>query len=64
MAKLIFNYSAMNAGKSTALLQASYNYHERGMRTMLMTAAIDNRYGEAVISSRLGISSHAFIFRE
>jgi thymidine kinase len=64
MAKLIFNYSAMNAGKSTALLQASYNYHERGMRTMLMTAAIDNRYGQAVISSRLGISSQAFIFHE
>jgi thymidine kinase len=64
MAKLFFNYSAMNAGKSSALLQASYNYHERGMRTMLMTAAIDNRYGEAVISSRIGISSHAFIFHE
>ena len=42
MAKLYFNYSAMNAGKSTILLQASHNYHERGMRTMLMTARIDN----------------------
>ena len=64
MAKLYFNYSAMNAGKSTALLQASYNYHERGMRTMLMTARIDNRYGDAVISSRIGINSNAFTFSD
>ena len=62
MAKFYFNYAAMNAGKSTALLQASYNYHERGMRTMLMTARIDNRYGDAVISSRIGINSNAFTF--
>jgi thymidine kinase len=62
MAKLYFNYSAMNAGKSTILLQASHNYHERGMRTMLMTARIDNRYGDAVISSRIGITSNAFTF--
>ncbi|MBL6781646.1 MAG: thymidine kinase [Alphaproteobacteria bacterium] len=64
MAKLYFNYSAMNAGKSTILLQASHNYHERGMRTMLMTAGIDNRYGDAVISSRIGIASDAFTFTE
>ncbi len=64
MAKLYFNYSAMNAGKSTILLQASHNYHERGMRTMLMTAGIDNRYGDAVISSRIGIASDAITFNE
>lgn len=64
MAKLYFNYSAMNAGKSTILLQASHNYHERGMRTMLMTARIDDRYGDAVISSRIGITSNAFTFSD
>jgi len=62
MAKLYFNYSAMNAGKSTILLQASHNYLERGMRTLLMTAKIDNRYGDAVISSRIGIQSGAIPF--
>lgn len=45
MAKLYFYYSTMNAGKSTSLLQASYNYEERGMRTMLYTARLDNRAG-------------------
>ena len=46
MAKLYFNYATMNAGKSTMLLQASYNYQERGMKTMLFTAAFDDRAGE------------------
>ncbi|MDE3974753.1 thymidine kinase, partial [Glaesserella parasuis] len=45
MAKLYFYYSAMNAGKSTTLLQSSYNYQERGMNTLVYTAAIDDRYG-------------------
>jgi thymidine kinase len=56
MAKLYFRYAAMNAGKSTALLQAAYNYEERGMRVLLFTAALDNRSGAGVISSRLGLT--------
>ncbi|UWR02031.1 thymidine kinase [Ruegeria conchae] len=59
MAKLYFNYSTMNAGKSTVLLQASHNYRERGMDTYLMTAAIDGRAGEGQIASRIGISEQA-----
>lgn len=62
MAKLYFYYSAMNAGKSTTLLQSSFNYEERGMKTMLFTAAIDNRYETGTISSRLGIGSDAHLF--
>ncbi|WP_299944129.1 thymidine kinase [uncultured Ruegeria sp.] len=63
MAKLYFNYSTMNAGKSTVLLQASHNYRERGMDTYLMTAAIDGRAGEGRIASRIGISEPADMFR-
>ncbi|MHA3976234.1 thymidine kinase [Halovulum sp. GXIMD14794] len=59
MAKLYFNYSTMNAGKSTVLLQASYNYNERGMQTYLLTAAFDHRSGEGRIASRIGISAEA-----
>ncbi|MBI5770636.1 MAG: thymidine kinase [Verrucomicrobia bacterium] len=59
MAKLYFYYSAMNAGKSTVLLQSSYNYRERGMRTLLFTPAIDTRYGGARIESRIGLRSGA-----
>lgn len=62
MAKLYFNYSTMNAGKSTVLLQASHNYRERGMKTYLMTAAIDGRAGAGRIASRIGISEQADIF--
>lgn len=62
MAKLYFNFSAMNAGKSTILLQASHNYHERGMKTLLLTAALDDRYGVGRISSRIGIASDAHTF--
>ncbi|MEX0349031.1 MAG: thymidine kinase [Paracoccaceae bacterium] len=62
MAKLYFNYSTMNAGKSTVLLQASHNYRERGMQTYLMTAAIDGRAGQGRIASRIGISADADIF--
>ena len=65
MAKLFFYYSAMNAGKTTTLLQSAYNYHERGMRTLLLTPAIDNRDGEGVISSRIGLKASARrFFRE
>ncbi|SNY91897.1 thymidine kinase [Cohaesibacter sp. ES.047] len=63
MSKIYFTYSAMNAGKSTLLLQASYNYAERGMRTLLYTAALDDRTRVGEISSRIGLSSEAFIFR-
>ena len=59
MAKLYFYYAAMNAGKSTALLQADFNYRERGMQTMLWTAALDDRAGERRIGSRLGLSIEA-----
>ena len=63
MAKLYFNYSTMNAGKSTVLLQASHNYRERGMDTYLMTAAVDGRAGTGRIASRIGISEQADVFR-
>ncbi len=59
MAKLHFNYSTMNAGKSTNLLQASYNYNERGMETYLLTAQLDTRAGEGRIRSRIGIEAAA-----
>ena len=62
MAKLYFNYSTMNAGKSTVLLQASHNYIERGMSTYLLTAQLDNRAGEATIASRIGIAQKADTF--
>ena len=62
MAQLYFYYSAMNAGKSTALLQSSYNYQERGMRTLVYTAEIDDRFGAGKVSSRIGLSSPAFLY--
>ena len=62
MAKLYFHYSTMNAGKSTLLLQASYNYRERGMDTYLVTAKLDNRAGDGTIGSRIGISAPADTF--
>ncbi|RYH08803.1 thymidine kinase [Tropicimonas sp. IMCC6043] len=62
MAKLYFHYSTMNAGKSTTLLQASYNYRERGMQTYLLTAGVDTRAGHGRIGSRIGISAEADVF--
>ncbi|AUM74454.1 thymidine kinase [Paracoccus jeotgali] len=62
MAKLYFHYSTMNAGKSTLLLQASYNYRERGMKTLLLIASLDDRAGDGVIGSRIGISAPATAF--
>ena len=62
MAKLYFHYSTMNAGKSTLLLQASYNYRERGMQTYLLTAAHDKRAGSGQIASRIGINATADTF--
>ncbi|WP_084861394.1 thymidine kinase [Salibaculum halophilum] len=62
MAKLHFNYSTMNAGKSTVLLQASHNYIERGMQPYLLTAQLDTRAGEGRIASRIGIGTPADTF--
>jgi thymidine kinase len=62
MANLFFYYSSMNAGKSTTLLQASFNYRERGMETLLMTVAFDNRFGEGKIASRIGLEAPALLF--
>ncbi|WP_286232573.1 thymidine kinase [Thalassotalea sediminis] len=62
MAQLYFYYSTMNAGKSTHLLQSSYNYRERGMNTLLFTAEIDDRFSKGKISSRLGLNADARLF--
>lgn len=62
MAKLYFHYATMNAGKSTMLLQASYNYRERGMRTVIFIAALDDRAGKGKVASRIGLSSEAIPF--
>ncbi len=62
MAQLYFYYSAMNAGKSTSLLQSAYNYKERGMRAEIFTAAFDDRYGIGKVSSRIGLQSDAHLF--
>ena len=62
MAKLYFQYSTMNAGKSTVLLQASHNYRERGMETYLLTANLDDRAGQGRIASRIGIGEAADTF--
>ena len=59
MAKLYFYYSTMNAGKTTVLLQSAYNYSERGMRTLLLSPAIDDRAGQGKIRSRVGIEAPA-----
>ena len=62
MAQLYFYYSTMNAGKSTHLLQSSYNYRERGLDTLLFTAHIDDRFAKGKVSSRLGINADAHLF--
>jgi len=62
MAKLYFYYSAMNAGKSTVLLQSAYNYKERGMNTLIFKPAIDTRYDMKKVYSRIGLSSNAILF--
>ncbi len=62
MAKLYFYYASMNAGKSTTLLQADFNYRERGMATMLWTAALDDRYDAGAVTSRIGLSADAHRF--
>ncbi|QDL54081.1 thymidine kinase [Rhodoferax aquaticus] len=62
MAKLYFRFSAMNAGKSTSLLQIAYNYEEQGQKVMLFTASIDDRSGTGCIASRLGLNRQAGVF--
>jgi thymidine kinase len=62
VAKLYFYYASMNAGKSTNLLQADFNYRERGMATMLFTAAIDDRFAPGTITSRIGLEAPATPF--
>lgn len=62
MAQLYFYYSAMNAGKSTSLLQSAYNYQERGMRAEIFTAALDDRYGLGKVASRIGLQSDAHLY--
>jgi thymidine kinase len=62
MAKLYFYYASMNAGKSTNLLQADFNYRERGMATMLFTAAVDDRFAPGTITSRIGLEAPAIAF--
>ena len=64
MAKLYFYYAAMNAGKSTTLLQADFNYRERGMQTMLWTASFDDRAGDGTIGSRIALSAPAHTYDE
>jgi len=59
MSKLYFYYSSMNAGKSTALLQSSYNYRERGMHTVVLTPIVDDREGQGVVASRIGLKTDA-----
>lgn len=62
MAQLYFYYSTMNAGKSTSLLQSAYNYEERGMKTLVYTASIDNRDKQGHVSSRVGLHREAELF--
>ena len=62
MAKLYFRYSAMNAGKSTNLLQVAHNYEERGQQVVIYTAALDNRAGHGIVASRLGVQRTARVF--
>ena len=59
MAQMYFYYSAMNAGKSTVLLQSNYNYHERGMRTLVFAPTVDDRFGKEKVASRIGLETAA-----
>lgn len=62
MAKLYFYYSAMNAGKTTTLLQSAYNYAERGMRTLILTPQFNTREGDSIVASRIGLRADALKF--
>lgn len=59
MAKLYFRFSSMNSGKSSALIQSAYNYEERGMTALILTSALDTRYGENKVASRIGLEMPA-----
>ncbi len=62
MAKLYFYYSAMNAGKTTNLLQSAHNYRERGMRTLILTPRLDDRFGRGIVASRIGLRAEGRVF--
>lgn len=62
MSKLYFRYAAMNAGKSTNLLQVAHNYEERGRNVVMYTAALDDRAGRGIVASRLGVQRRAQVF--
>ena len=62
MAKMYFYYSAMNAGKTTTLLQSAHNYHERGMRTLILTPRLDDRAGVGTVKSRIGLAARGLSF--
>lgn len=64
MAKLFYRHGAMSAGKSTSLLQVAYNYTEQGQKVLVYTAAVDDRYGVGKVTSRLGVSREAPVFRQ
>lgn len=64
MAKIHFYYSAMNAGKSTTLVQSSHNYQERGMDTLVFTPQIDTRFGENAVTTRIGLRANATVFTQ
>ena len=63
MSKLYYYYSSMNAGKSTSLLQSSYNYRERGMNTLVLSPSVDDRDGQGVVASRIGLKTEATVIR-
>jgi thymidine kinase len=62
LAKLYFYFSAMNAGKTTTLLQSAHNYRERGMRTLILTPQLDDRHGRGVVASRIGLRADGRVF--
>ena len=62
MAKLYFYYSAMNAGKTTTLLQSAHNYRERGMRVAILTPRLDDRAGSGTVASRIGLRADGIAF--
>ena len=64
MAKLYFYYSAMNAGKTTTLLQSAHNYRERGMRTLILTPQLDDRQGCGIVASRIGLQAEGRVFAQ
>ena len=62
MASFYFYYAAMNAGKTTSLLQTDHNYHERGMNTVIFTHSVDTRYGKGIVRSRIGLQKNAMSY--